>query len=97
MMKLYILKQREQIVAEMNQFEIMRYCDANHFSVFFIIASLMTNDWNWHVQYPNEFYICASTMEEAQNFITHAYYKSQMYDGDCGVVFVKAETLYRGG
>lgn len=96
-MKLYILNNREQIVADMEQDAVMEYCEKHGFSVFFFETSYMTNDWNWYVQYPDAFYICAKTMQEARNFLLHAYYKSHEYDGDNGVIFRGAHLLYSGG
>ncbi|MBQ8806309.1 MAG: hypothetical protein IJZ68_07650 [Bacteroidaceae bacterium] len=96
-LKLYILKDREQIVTEMEQEAIMQYCEEHGFSMFFFETSFMTNDWNWCVQYPDVLYICAKTMQEARNFILHAYYKSHEYNGDCGVLFRGVRTLYVGG
>ena len=96
-MKLYILDNREQIVTDMQQDDIMQYCEEHGFSMFFFETSFMTNDWNWYVQYPDALYICAKTMQEARNFILQAYYKSHEYNGDRGVIFCGVKTLYTGG
>ncbi len=96
-MKLYILKNREQIVADMEQNDIMQYCEEHGFSMFFFETSFMTNDWNWRIQYPDVLYICAKTVQDARDFILHAYYKSHEYNGECGVLFRGVRTLYVGG
>ena len=69
-MKLYILKNREQIVTDMEQDAIMQYCEEHGFSMFFFETSYMTNDWNWRVQYPDLLYICAKTLDDAKDFIS---------------------------
>lgn len=96
-MKFYILQDKEQIIKEMSQEEIMQYCEDYGLSVFFFVTSFITNDWNWHIQYPEVLYICAKTIEEAREFILKAYYKAHEYDGDYGVVFKDIQTLYVGG
>ena len=96
-LKLYLLEEREQMVADMEQEAIMRYCEEHGFSMFCFETSFMTNDWNWHVQYPDMLYICAKTLSEARDFVLRAYYKSHEYDGDCGVLFRNTHTLYVGG
>lgn len=96
-MKLYILKNREQIVADMEQGDIMQYCEEHGFSMFYFETSFVINDWNWRVQYPDVLYICAKTIQEARDFILCAYYKSHEYNGDSGVLFRNAHVLYTGG
>lgn len=97
MLKLHILKNKEQIIAEMTQDDIVQYCEEHGVSMFCFETSFVTNDWNWHVQYPDRLYICARTQQDARNFILSAYYKSHEYDGDCGVLFRSIHTLYTGG
>ena len=96
-MKLHILQNKEQIVVEMAQDDIMRYCEQHKFSVFYFETSFVTNDWNWHIQYPDALYICAETLQQARQFVLSAYYKSHEYNGDCGVLFRSVRTLYVGG
>lgn len=96
-LKLYILKNKEQIVTEMSQDDIMQYCERHGFSMFCLETSFVTNDWNWHVQYPDTLYICAKTIQEAKAFILSAYYKSREYDGERGVIFRRIHTLHIGG
>lgn len=97
MLKLYILDNKEQMVAEMTQDEIMQYCEEQKKSMFCFATSFITNDWNWHIQYPDTLYICAKTLQQARQFVLSAYYKSHEYDGDCGVLFRSVHTLYVGG
>lgn len=96
-MKIYILKNREQLVCDMAQEEIMQMCEESGMSVFFFETSFMTNDWNWLRQYPHSLYICATTEQEARDFVVSGFYHSKEYDGDDGVVFRHVRTLYTGG
>lgn len=96
-MKIYILKNREQVVCDMEQEDIMRFCEEHGLSVFYIESSFMTNDWNWLRQYPNTLYICAKDEKTARDFVVRGFYHSKEYDGDDGVIFRCLQTLYVGG
>ena len=89
-----ILNDEEQVVREMSPEEIMEYCDLHGFSLYFFETSFITNDWNWHVQYPSVLHVCARNKTETRSFVLNSYHKSHEYDGDSGVMFRCVNLLY---
>lgn len=86
-MKVYVLQNKEQLIDNMSEAEILNFCKEHDVVAFAFHCTFVWNDWNWIRQYPDTLHIIANSLEEAREFILKAYYHSEEFDGESGVIF----------
>jgi hypothetical protein len=93
-MKVYILRNKEQIIEEMSERQALSFCAENLMHIFRVDCSFAWSDGNWMRQCVDSLYIIAASRDEVRDFILRGYYRANEFDGERGVIFRNIEEMF---
>lgn len=92
-MTTYILKNKEQIISEMPEDELIAYCKENGLKRMYFEVAYAFSDWNYIHRFCDRMTLCADSVETAKEFLVKAFYHDQEFDGEHGVIFHSIQYL----